>query len=115
MEQLLGYCGIACNECPAYIALKTNDDALRAKTAAAWSKSYETQFQPEEINCAGCTEVGGHILYCEDICVIRKCALKKKVSSCADCRDYPCPPLDGFLKNVPRAKENLEKRRKGRA
>ncbi len=33
MDNLIAYCGIDCAVCPAYIAKKNNDDALRQKTA----------------------------------------------------------------------------------
>ena len=33
MKQLIGYCGIDCEKCDAYIATKNNDQSLREKTA----------------------------------------------------------------------------------
>ena len=109
MSELLGYCGIDCGACPALIATRTNDAALRAKTAAEWSKSFGHDFKPEEINCTGCpTETGPHIAYCDAVCEIRKCARGRKVATCADCADYGCAPLAGFLKNAPEAKARLD-------
>ena len=55
MPELLACCGIDCNACPALIATRTNDAALRAKTAAEWSKSFGHDFKPEQVNCSGCT------------------------------------------------------------
>jgi hypothetical protein len=109
---IYGYCGVSCAECPAYIAKTTNDNELRKKTAEEWTVLYEAQIKPEEIDCDGCSQPGNHIRYCEKLCVIRKCAVKRSVKTCADCGDYACPPLEGFLKQAPKAKENLEKLRK---
>ena len=109
MPELMAYCGIDCDACPALIATRTNDAALRAKTAAEWSKMYGHELKPEEINCTGCTtEAGPHVVYCESMCEIRKCARGRKVENCATCADYGCATLAGFLKNVPDARARLE-------
>ena len=38
MNQLIGCCGLDCEECDARIATITNNNALREKTAALWAK-----------------------------------------------------------------------------
>ena len=38
MNKMIGYCGLDCEKCDAYIATKNNDNELRAKTAEEWSK-----------------------------------------------------------------------------
>ncbi len=107
---LWGYCGISCKDCPAYIALRTDDNELRKKTAEEWTKAFEARITPEDINCEGCSQPGRHVTYCEQLCVIRKCAVRRNIkTTCADCGDYPCGPLEGFFKQAPKAKENLEK------
>ena len=40
MNNLIAYCGINCENCPAYIAYNTNDDKLREKTAKQWDLQY---------------------------------------------------------------------------
>ena len=45
-----GYCGLKCGECPAHIAMETDDDALRAKTAAEWNAQHGSEMKPEEID-----------------------------------------------------------------
>jgi hypothetical protein len=108
MPELLGYCGIDCDTCPALIATRTDDSALRAKTAAAWSASYGHNFKPEDINCNGCVSTAGpHIGYCS-MCEIRKCGLSRQLQNCASCADYGCATLAGFHKNVPEAKAHLD-------
>jgi hypothetical protein len=108
MPEMLSYCGIDCDACPALIATRTNDAALRAKTAVEWSKSFGHDFKPEQVNCTGCTSDGAHIAYCESMCEVRKCARGRKVATCADCTDYGCATLAGFHKNAPEAKARLE-------
>lgn len=37
MKELIGYCGLDCEQCDARIATVNNDKALREKTAKLWS------------------------------------------------------------------------------
>ncbi len=46
VKKIVAKCGLACSECPAYIATQTNDDALRAETAAKWSKMFKADIKP---------------------------------------------------------------------
>lgn len=108
MPELLAYCGIDCEACPALIATRTNDEALRAKTAAEWSKTFGHDLKPEEINCTGCTSDGAHLAYCESMCEIRKCARGRKIENCSFCADYGCATLAGFHKKAPEAKARLD-------
>jgi hypothetical protein len=105
---MIGYCGLDCSKCEAYIATARNDDAMRARTAEQWSKQYGAEMSPASINCTGCRSDGAKLNYCENMCEIRKCALPRKVDTCADCPDYGCEALQGFLKMAPAAKEALE-------
>ena len=110
----LAMCGLDCAVCPAFIAHKTNDQALRVKTAAEWSKQFGAALKPEDINCVGCLKAEGvQIGNCAD-CEIRKCGLNRKVKNCALCPDYPCDKIDRFVANVPPAKANLEEVRRTR-
>ena len=90
MTKMLSMCGLDCAACPAFIAHKTDDQALREKTAAEWSKQFHVDLKPADINCVGCLKVKGvHIGHCGE-CEIRKCGLARKVKNCALCDDYPC-------------------------
>src|SRR4030042_277805 len=104
MEEMIGYCGIDCSVCPALTAHKNNDDELRKKTAAEWSKMFEAEIKPEDINCIGCSVEGRHITYCESMCEIRPCARAKAIATCAECDEYICGKLGKFVANVPDAK-----------
>ena len=110
----LAMCGLDCAACPAYLAYKTNDQALREKTAAEWSKQFGVEMKPADINCVGCLKTKGvQISHCAQ-CEIRKCGLARKVKNCALCADYPCDKISKFIANVPPAKANLEELRRTR-
>ena len=112
--KMLAMCGLDCGACPAYVAYKTNDDALRAKTAAEWSKQFGVEMKPADINCLGCLKTKGvQISHCAQ-CEIRKCGLSRNVKSCALCDDYPCQKISQFVANVPPARANLEEVRRSR-
>jgi hypothetical protein len=109
----IGSCGCNCEECPAYKAWKTDDQALRVKTAAEWSKAYNFPCTPEMVNCAGCrAESGPKIGHCSD-CEMRVCAAAKPFSAkalgtCAECGEHgACAKVLGFWKEAPQAKTNL--------
>lgn len=112
--KMLAMCGLDCGACPAFIAYRTDDQALREKTAAEWSKQFHIELKPTDINCVGCLETAGvQIAHCAQ-CEIRKCGLGRKVKNCALCDDYPCQTISQFLANVPPAKANLEEVRRSR-
>ncbi|HCM28390.1 MAG: hypothetical protein A2Z99_17385 [Treponema sp. GWB1_62_6] len=108
MEKLLAYCGLDCAECPARKAHLTNDDALRAETAARWTKEFGFPFTAAMVDCTGCTQAGAKIGHCSD-CGMRACGLAKGIANCGACAEYAsCAKLGGFLGQVPLAKANLE-------
>ena len=110
--KMLAMCGLDCAACPAFIARKTDDQALRVKTAAEWSKVFNVALKPEDINCVGCLKTKGvHIGHCSE-CEIRKCGLSRQVKNCALCPDYSCEKIANFLANVPPAQANLEEVRR---
>lgn len=104
MENMMAYCGIICSDCPAYKATISNDMELKEKAAKDWG------LKVEDINCKGCnsdTVIG----YCGK-CEIRACNRSKNQDHCAQCDSYGCEKISGFLKEAPKAKENLENLRK---
>ena len=104
---MIGYCGLDCGQCEAFIATQNNDDALRAKVAGVWAKLSGAPIRPEHINCTGCKSTGVRTYYCDQLCEARKCAIKKSISTCAECSDYPCSVLDHILKEARQAKTTL--------
>ena len=106
---LIGFCGIDCGECKAFIATKNKDFDLKKTLAAEWSKNFGRDFKPEDINCVGCTSVNGsHIGYCA-VCQIRTCGIKRGLQNCAFCIEYGCEKLENIHSRSPKAKEQLEK------
>ena len=78
MEKIVGYCGIVCTDCLGYIATQKDDDNERKKIAEEWSKQFNVDIKPEQVNCDGClSEDGRHIGHCM-VCEIRKCGGDKK-------------------------------------
>ena len=109
MEKRIAYCGLDCETCDAYIATKKDDQALREKTAKLWAELNQAPILPEHINCEGCRVNGAKTVFCEHMCEIRKCALKKGVSTCGDCPELEtCPTIGEILENNPSALENLK-------
>jgi len=112
--KMLSMCGLDCAACPAHIAYTTNDQALRVRTAAEWSRQFRTELKPADIDCVGCLKTRGvQFAHCAE-CEIRKCGLAHKVKNCAMCDDYPCDKISNFIANVPPAKANLEEVRRAR-
>ncbi|MFC1887294.1 DUF3795 domain-containing protein [Candidatus Cloacimonadota bacterium] len=105
---MIAYCGLKCHECEAFIATQENDNKKRKEIAELWSKEYNTDLSPEDINCTGCLSEGEGLFSNCNICEIRKCAVEKSIINCASCNDYICEKLNRFFSMVPEAKTNLE-------
>ena len=108
MRDMIAYCGLDCERCDAYLATIHDDHALREKTAKLWAELNHAPILPEHINCEGCRADGVKTVFCESLCRIRQCALKKGVTTCGDCLDLEtCQSIGEILSNNPDALENL--------
>ena len=108
MRDMIAYCGLDCERCDAYLATIRDDHALREKTAKLWAELNHAPILPEHINCKGCRADGVKTVFCESLCRIRQCALKKGVTTCGDCLDLEtCQSIGEILSNNPDALENL--------
>lgn len=105
-EKIVAFCGLMCNECPAFIAKQTDDDELRKKTVEEWS-SEDWPLTVEDINCDGCTSGGELVSFC-GMCDVWKCGTEKGVQNCAYCTVYPCEKLEMPWSHTPQAKEVLD-------
>ncbi len=105
---MIGYCGLDCEQCEAFIATLNNDDAMRARVAEDWARRYSAPIKPEHINCTGCRSSGVKTYYCEQLCEVRKCATARSLNTCAPCSNYPCALLQPILEAAPQAKRTLE-------
>ena len=109
---MIAFCGLVCNECPAFIATKENDNVRRKETAEEWSKQFNTSIKPEDINCEGCVSNSEVLFSHPRVCEIRKCGQEKGIVNCAHCDEYACDRLSDFFKSVPSAKAILDSIRK---
>ena len=110
MAMEIAYCGLDCGACPAFHAVERLTVEERQAVADKWNVEYGGEHKVEDIDCVGCTHEGKHAPYCS-VCEIRLCGIDKAVATCAECADYGCATLTGFLANVPDALANLEARR----
>ena len=106
MRDMIGYCGLDCEKCDAYLATLHDDQALREKTAKLWAELNDAPILPEPSNRQGCRVEGIKTVFCDQMCEIRRCALKKGVTTCGDCPDLEsCPTVDAIISNNPEALE----------
>lgn len=109
MKDMIGYCGLDCEKCDAYIATINDDQALREKTAKLWSELNNVPILPEHINCEGCRINGTKTVFCDSLCSVRQCALKKGVTTCGDCSELEtCLTVGAIFKNNSAALENFK-------
>ena len=101
--------GLDCEKCDARIATLTNDNALREKTAALWTKLNVVTITPEMINCIGCCIEGAKTPFCDKLCPVHNCVREKGLDTCADCGQMDgCPTLGQIAVNSPFVLENLK-------
>ncbi len=109
---LIGCCGLDCETCDARIATLTNDNALRKKTAALWTKLNGVTITPDMINCTGCRMEGVKTPFCDKLCPVHNCVREKGLDTCADCTQIDeCPTLGRIAANSPFVLENLKQLR----
>lgn len=98
MDNLIAYCGLACDSCPIHLATIEPDISrkklMREDIAVQCSGYYAMNMRADDINdCDGCRAGTGKLFKgCLD-CVIRKCAIQKHLESCAFCSEFICENL----------------------
>jgi hypothetical protein len=93
---MVGYCGIDCLGCTAYLSTVKGDEKGLEQVAARFGHGTG---QPQDWVCLGCGPHNQHFLatYC-NTCKIRLCATGKGVSNCAECETFEqCAALQEFL------------------
>ena len=107
---MIGYCGLHCETCAAYLATIHDDQALREETARLWAELNHAPILPEHIRCEGCRGEGAKTVYCERLCGVRQCALQKGVATCGGCPEMEgCQTVGAVFAGSPEARENLKK------
>ena len=105
---MIAFCGLDCHECGAFIATQNNDNEKRVEVAEIWSKQYETDIKPNDINCDGCLSKGDNVFSHCTVCEIRKCGMEKGLKNCSNCDEYSCGKLEMVFNMVPDAKKRLD-------
>ena len=110
---IIAYCGLDCAGCPVLVATKTNDQALKEKTAREWSAQFaaftgRNDLRAEEMVCDGCRAADERVFLGCRVCPMRTCAREQKFATCAECgRFESCEQLNGFFTQAADAKERL--------
>jgi hypothetical protein len=109
MEKMVGYCGLVCTECEAYIATVANDLSALEKMAAQARDEYGVpNATADSVRCMGCLATDGpQCGYCFE-CAVRACGIERSVPNCAHCADYACEKLESFWGMASGAKVNLD-------
>ena len=109
MKDMIGYCGLDCEKCDAYLATVNDDQALREKTAKLWAELNQAPILPEHINCEGCRVEGMKTVFCDSLCGVRQCAMKKGVKTCGSCLELnKCEMIAPIISDNPDALINLK-------
>lgn len=114
------YCGIYCGACDIMMAYKTGH---KGRLASFWNEENVRTFHRVtgtayddgmdfEMQCHGCKS-DDLFVNCKN-CLIRECAIAKKITHCIDCAEYPCgkigqmKKIEGILPHLKGNKKNLE-------
>ena len=113
MERMVAYCGLACTDCPAYIATQADNRAALEQVAARWREEFNApDITVESVICDGCVTANGRHCGHWYECDIRACGMERGVTNCAYCADYArhggCEKLEGFFGFAPEAKATLD-------
>lgn len=110
MDKLIACCGLDCEKCQARIATLKDDEELRKIVADKWSELNGVLITKEMINCHGCRVEGVKTPFCEKLCPIRQCVIKKHLDSCSDCISLlSCEKIKMIISNNKEAYNILKK------
>jgi hypothetical protein len=107
MSQLIGACGLNCNECSAYKATQANDLDAIMQTIAEWKIAHGGDFKPEEVWCDGCMSPSDRKCSHTNVCHLRACVVARGLANCAECNDYGCEKMTAFVGDVPQMRDAL--------
>ena len=105
---MIAYCGMDCSSCEGLLATKENNNIKRKEVAEKWSQQYNSDINPEQINCTGCKSDGVKFFFTESMCPIRKCNIDNGTSNRAECSEYQCDQLKEFIAMAPQVEEALD-------
>ena len=109
MDKIIGYCGLVCSGCEAYLATQADDRDALAQVVAHWREEYHApNITIDSVICEGCLGADGrHCGHCAE-CDIRACGVERNVVNCGHCDDYACEKLARFFGSVPDARSVLD-------
>lgn len=100
-NNLVSVCGLYCGACGIYLATQENETEKILKYAVVLNQTYD------ETLCDGCGALRKS-LHCSNMCTFIDCKVKKKVSSCIDCNEFPCQALIEFKSKMPHRAEIID-------
>jgi hypothetical protein len=111
----IAYCGGSCDGCEILLATREKDadkkHKMRINIAKQIKEHYGQDCKVEDVtDCDGCKSK--RILKGSKKCIVRNCAMKKGVETCAHCSEYACKKLEKFFKIEPSGKKYLEEIRR---
>jgi len=95
LKELTAPCGLACFNCPAYLA-NDNEEIRKQLATKAQENGISYKEAYDTVVCKGCWKekgicpIGG---LKTDSCKIFKCIISKNIELCAECSDFPCDNL----------------------
>jgi len=118
MESMIAYCGLNCQGCPIHLATLEKDlskqQTMRLEIARVCSEQYGMDVLPGDVtDCDGCRSQTGRMFSGCAKCEIRRCAIRRKLTSCAFCNQYACQTLLKHFETDPAARTRLESIRNG--
>ena len=84
----MGYCGLDCADCGAYIVNQTYDFEFKQEMSDLCLLA-GISLDAKDYGCGGCKAGKNLFGYCQE-CKVRICAVGRDVDSCVLCEDYPC-------------------------
>lgn len=89
MEKIhFAFCGYDCSKCPVYIATE-NKNLEQLRKILYNNNPNETI---DSLGCYGCKSDKSINYMCAN-CLIRQCAMEKKIDNCGLCDQFPCGKL----------------------
>lgn len=94
-KKLPCYCGHDCARCVTYRATVENNDELRRQSQKFYKEKFDKDIPIEQIHCTG-GRTKGIFNLCKG-CPWMKCCKERKINTCSECPEYPCPPLADYI------------------
>lgn len=91
----MGYCGLSCAECGAYLVYQADDIEFR-RDMADHCLLAGVSLKAEDYGCSGCKSDLSLFESSRD-CRVRACAVLHRIEECFLCDDYPCSLLEDLF------------------